>query len=305
MNNHSTGHFPPPKQRGLTVHGALLLVLTVIVTAGFLNLSRAEVGPAFLVSLLVSLAAFAPIPFLAYRAYSLWRADYHIDRDSLAIHWGLRLEDIPLNDIEWIRPAEDLTHPLSLPTFPLPGGLLGLRRHPDLGVVEFLASDAGKLLLVATAKRIFVISPDNPAGLAQTFARATEMGSLAPAEAKSVYPSFVVSQAWESGLARYLWLSALFLNIGLFVWASLIIPGTPRVALGPQFIGSELETVPSSQLIIFPVASLLLAVTGWVAGLYFYRWERERILAFIVWGSSTLTSLLFLLSVLFIVTTPV
>ncbi len=56
---------------------------------------------------------------------------------------------------------------------------------------------------------------------------------------------------------------------------------------------------------IFPVASLLLAVAGWIAGLYFYRWERERTLAFIVWGSSTFTSLLFLLAVLFIITTPV
>ena len=131
------------------------------------------------------------------------------------------------------------------------------------------------------------------------------MGSLQPVEAKSVYPSFVVTQAWESGIARYLWLTALFLNIGLFIWASLIIPTTPRVALGQQFAGSSLETVPSSQLIIFPVASLLLAIIGWIAGLYFYRWDRERVLAFIIWGSSTLTSLLFLLAVLFIITTPV
>ncbi len=299
------GHFPPPKQRGLIIHGLLLLVLAIIAILGFVNLSSAEVGPAFLISLLVSLAAFLPIPFFVYRTYSLWRADYHLDRDSLAINWGLRVEDIPLTDIEWIRPVNDLTHPLSLPSLPLPGGLLGVRRHPDLGVVEFLAADAKKLLLIATAKRVFVISPDNPAALAQTFARATELGSITPTEAKSVYPSFVVTQAWESGLARYLWLSALFLNLGLFIWASLIIPSTPQVALGLQFVGSALETVPSSQLIIFPVASLLLSVAGWIAGLYFYRWERERVLAFIVWGSSTLTSLLFLLAVLFIITTPV
>ncbi len=299
------GHFPPPKRRGLIAHGIIIIVLTVIAFIGFINLSRAEVGPQFLIALLVSLASFTPIPLLVYRAYSLWRADYHMDRDSLAINWGLRVEDIPLSDIEWMRPADDLTRPLALPSFRLPGGLLGVRRHSDLGVVEFLASDAKKLLLVATAKRVFVISPDNPASLTQTFARATELGSLAPVEAKSVYPSFVVTQAWESGLARYLWLTALFLNLGLFVWASLIIPSTPRVALGPQFIGSALETVPSAQLIIFPVASLLLAVSGWIAGLYFYRWDRERILAFIVWGSSTLTSLLFLLAVLFIITTPV
>ena len=299
------GHFPPPKQRGLTIHIIALLTLTAITIFGFIQLSIAEVGARFLLSLLVSLAAFIPIPIFIYRAYSLWRADYHMDRDSLNIKWGLRIEDIPLSDIEWIRPAEDLTKPLALPRLSIPGGLVGLRRHPDLGIVEFLASDAKKLLLIATAKRVFVISPENSAGLAQTFARATELGSLAPVEAKSVYPSFVVTQAWESGLARYLWLSALFLNLGLFIWASLIIPSTPQVALGPQFVGTALEIVPSSQLIIFPVASLLLSIIGWIAGLYFYRWDRERVLAFIVWGSGTLSSLLFLLAVLFIITTPV
>lgn len=301
----NTGFFPPPKQRGLIVHGIVLLVLITAVVVGFLQLSSADVGPGFLTWLLVSLAAFAPIPFFAYRVFALYRAGYIIDRDRFAIHWGLRTEDIPLTDIEWMRPASDLTNPLALPALPLPGALLGIRRHPDLGIVEFIASDAKKLLLVATAKRVFVISPDHPAGLTQTFARFTELGSLAPTEAKSVYPSFIVAQAWESGVARYLWLSALFLNIGLFIWASLIIPATPQVALAAQTLGGALRTVPSSQLIILPVASLLLAVAGWIAGLYFYRWDRERILAFIVWGSSTFTSLLFLLAVLFIVTTPV
>lgn len=299
------GHFPPSKQRGLIIHGIIIAVLTVLASIGFVNLTRTEAGPAFLVSLLISLVAFAPIPFFVYRAYSLFRADYHLDRNSISITWGLRLENIPLTDIEWIRSAEDLTHPISFPALPIPGGLLGIRRHPDLGTIEFLASDSKKLLLVATAKRVFVISPEDAAGFMQTFAHVTELGSIIPADAKSVYPSFIIIQAWQSGLARYLWLTALFLNLGLFIWASIIIPSTPSVAFGPQFAGSPLETVPSTQLIIFPLASLLLSVTGWVAGLYFYRWDKERILAFIVWGSSTLTSLLFLLSVLFVITTPV
>jgi hypothetical protein len=300
-----SGRFPPPKRRGLIVHGAIVLALSIVVAISFIDLTRAEVGPVFLIALLALLASFTPLPFFIYRVYSLARADYHLDRDSLAIHWGLRVENIPLSDIEFIRAAEDLTTPLKLPPLSIPGGLLGARRHPDLGMAEFLASDRKKLLLVATAKRVFVISPDHPIEFTQTFARATELGSLTPTESKSVYPSFVVTQAWQSGIARYLWLTALFLNLGLFVWASLIIPSTPRVALGPQFLGSALETVPSSQLIIFPLASLLLTVTGWIAGLYFYRSETERPLAFIVWGSSMLTGLLFLLAVLFIITTPV
>lgn len=301
----NVGHFPPPKRRGLLIHGSLILILAIIAVTGFVFLSRAEVGPIFLVSLLVSLLSFAPIPFIGYRAYSLWQADYHLDRDSLRLNWGLRVEDIPLSDIEWIRLATDLTHPLDLPRVRAPGALLGMRRHPDLGVVEFLASESKNLLIVATAKHIYAISPDNPAALAQTFARATELGSLTPAEAKSVYPSFVITQAWESGLVRYLWLSGIFVNLGLFVWASLIIPSTPRVALGTQFAQGTLETVPSSQLILLPVASLLLFMVGWLAGLYFYRWEKERALAFVVWASSALTSLLFLMAVMFVVTTPV
>jgi hypothetical protein len=301
----NVGHFPPPKRNGLIIHGIVILVLAIFAVLAFVNLTRADVGPAFLTSLLVALASFTPIPFLVYRAYSLLNADYRLDRDSLAIKWGLRVEDISLTDIEFIRSSDDLTLPLRLPPLPIPGGLLGMRRHPDLGAVEFLASDSKKLLLVATAKRVFVISPENPSGLTQTFARATELGSLFPVESKSVYPSFVVTQAWESGVARYLWLTTLLLNLGLFIWASLIIPTVPIVALGPQLTGSVLEKVPSSQLIIFPVASLLLSVVGWIAGLYFFRWEKERVLAFIVWGSSMLMSLLFLIAVLFIITNPV
>ena len=301
----NVGHFPPPKRRGLIIHSVIILVLAIIATFGFYNLTRADVGPSFLISLFIALVAFAPIPFFIYRAYSLWRADYYIDRDSLALNWGLRVEDIPLTDIEWIRPADDLTRPLVLPPFPLPGALLGLRRHTDLGVIEFLASDAKRLLLVATAKRIFVISPENPASLTQTFARATELGSLTPTEAKSVYPSFVFAQAWENAIVRYLWLSGLFLNLGLFAWVSLIIPSTPRIALGLRIAEGTLESVPSTQLILLPIASLLLFVGGWLAGLYFYRWEKERALAFMVWASGTLTSLLFLIAILFVVTTPV
>jgi len=301
----NVGHFPPPKRRGLLVLTLIILVLASVAAFGFINLSRAPVGPTFLISLLTALLAFTPIPFLGYRIYSLWRADYHLDRDSLALSWGLRVEDVPLSDIEWIRPAADLTRPLSLPSFAIPGALIGMRRHPDLGVVEFLASDAKKLLLVATAKRVFAISPENPVALAQTFARATELGSLTPAEAKSVYPSFVITQAWENWLVRYLWLSGLFLNIGLFVWASLVIPSTPRVAFGLQFTQGRLDTVPSTQLILLPVASLVLFIGGWLAGLYFYRWDKERVLAFVVWASSTLTGLLFLIAMMFIVTTPV
>jgi hypothetical protein len=305
MNNTKVGHFPPAKQFGLIVHSIIILVLAGISTWGFFNLTLAPVGPTFVSYLLVALLAFAPIPFFGYRAYALLRSDYYIDRDSLAILWGLRVEDIPLTDIEWVRPASDLSHPLSLPRFRLPGAVIGTRRHVDLGPVEFIAADAAKLILVATSKRVFAISPKDMASLVRTFARATEMGSLTPAEAKSVYPSFVITQAWESRFARFLWVIGILLNLGLFVWVGLLIPSLSQVSIGFNSFGIPDAPTSSVRLILLPFVSASMFVIGIFAGLYFYRWEMQRPLAFILWISSTLCAVLFLIAVLFLVGAPV
>lgn len=304
MDNTRVGHFPPAKQFGLLLHVMIVIVLGGTSLWGFVNLTNVQMGPLFVTYLLVGILAFAPIPFLGYRAFALLKADYYIDRDSLAILWGLRIEDIPLTDIEWVRPASDLTHPLALPRLRLPGAVLGTRRHPDLGAVEFIASSAKNLILVATSKHVFAISPRDAASLVRTFARATELGSLTPAEAKSVYPSFVITQAWESPVARFLWMSGLLLNLGLVAWVGFLIPALSQVPFGFDTVGVPNVVVPSSQLILLPLISGLLFITGFLAGLYLYRWDKERPLAFIIWISSTLSALLFLLGVLFLVTAP-
>lgn len=305
MNNLKVGHFPPAKRSGVTTHVLVLLALAAASAWGFWNLASAQVGPSYVTYLLIALIAFAPIPVFGYRAYALLRADYFIDRDSLAAIWGLRVEDIPLTDIEWVRPATDLSQPLLLPRFRLPGAVLGTRRHPELGLVEFIASDTKNLILVATSKRIFAISPENPGAMVQTFARAIELGSLTPAEPVSVYPSFIITQAWESPVARFLWTSGLFLNLGLVVWVGILIPSLSQIPFGFDASGIPNETAASAQLILLPLVSTFMYVIGILSGLYFYRWEKQRPLAFIVWVSGTLSAVLFLMAVLFLVTTPV
>ena len=299
------GHYPPPKRFGLLVHTILALLMVGLSGWGIWNLTFATVGPNFVIFLLDALLALVPLPLFLYRAYALTRADYILDRDSLELRWGLRDEDIPLTDIEWLRPASDLTTPLRLPWLPIPGAVLGLRRHPDLGVVEFLAADSRNLLLVATSKRVYAISPTNAARFAQTFARTIEMGSLLPAEAKSVYPSFIFSRAWDNPLARFLWLAGLFLNVGLVIWVMLTIPTLNQVSLGFAPSGAALPPSSASQLILLPIISSFLFLVGLFAGMYFYRWETHRILALLLWASSALSALLFLLAVLFIISTPV
>jgi hypothetical protein len=295
--------FPPPR------HGLRLQATSIIVLATFSSLfallaSHEPIGLRFMVFIMVAALAFFPLPFLVYWLYSLNRAKYSLDRDKLTLTWGLRTEQIPVSEVEWVRPMSTMVTPLPLPIFRLPGAVLGVRNHPDLGVVEFLASDVKALLLVATTKRVFVISPQDPNGFMETIQRSIEMGSLVTISPQSVYLSFTVIQAWESILVRYLWFASLFLNIGLLTWVSMMIPSLGRVPLGFLPSGAPGDAVSGAGLILLPIVSLFFCLAGWLAGLAFYRHPDHRTLAYVLWTSGVLTPVLFLVAVMFIVTAP-
>jgi hypothetical protein len=296
--------FPPPR-RGLTLQVTLIIVAAALAALFAVLASQEPIGLRFTIYILLAAIAFLPLPFLVYRFYSLNRANYSLDRDKLTLTWGLRVEQIPVSEVEWVRPLDALASPLALPFLRLPGSITGFRRHRDIGSVEFLASDAKTLLLVATSKRVYAISPQDTAGFMQSIQRAIEMGGLSPAVPQSVYLTFVVGQAWESMLARYLWLAGLFLNIGLLAWVTLLIPSLGHIPLGFLPSGQVGEPVPGAGLILLPAVSMFFYITGWVAGLIFYRRPDHRPLAHIVWTDGVFSTLLFLVAVMFIVTTPV
>ncbi len=296
--------FPPPRQRGLVIHIALIAFLVITAGVSFWQVFQTPVGVAFAIYVVVFFASAIPLPILAYRLYALGRANYQLDRNTLRLMWGMRVEEIPVSEIEWLRPVHGLVAPLALPLFRLPGSILGLTRQADIGEVEFLASEAGNLLLVATPRRVFAISPENPAAFAAAFQKIIEMGSLTPGKSRSEFPSFVVGRAWESGWVRFLWLAGLFLNLASLVWVSALIPTTQRVPLGFGPGGAPLGAVPAAQLILLPLLSIVLFAIGWLVGVFFYRRADQQILSLTLWASSALTSLFFLLAIYFIVTTP-
>jgi hypothetical protein len=263
--------------------------------------SAIGIGSGLVLWSLGGLVAFIPIPFLVYRIYALRRGDYLLDREVLTIRWGLRSERIPIPEVEWIRAADDLTHPLRFPFFSIPGAILGIRLHPDLGLVEFLAAEARDMLLVSTPQKVFAISPANPLAFTQDFQRTLEKGSLVQANPQSLYPSFVIAQAWQSKLTRALWLSGLLLNIGLLVWVSLLAPGLEFMPFGFLTAGVPKNIVPGVQLFLLPVISILFSAIAWLAGISYFRRPNMRSLALLIWGFSALSSFLFLMAVLYII----
>ncbi len=296
--------FPPPRSRGQTLHTALIAVLIVIGVVFAVLAYRQPIDLLFALYVSIAALVFFLISVLAYRLYALMRANYGLDQDKLILVWGLRVEQISISDIEWVRPLTTLAKPLPLPVFRLPGSILGVRRHPDLGPVEFLASDERSLLLVATPRRIFAISPESPGDFLQHIQRVIEIGSFSPTLSQSLYPSFIVAQAWESSLVRFLWLVGLFLNIGLLAWVSLTTPSLGSISLGFLPSGAPRSPVTGLALILIPIVSAFFYLIGWVAGLVIYRRESQRSMAHVIWAGGVVSALLSLVAVMLIVTAP-
>ena len=244
----------------------------------FLYGLKQQIGGNFILMMMLSLLLFAPLPLILYRMYALARASYRLERDGLRLRWGLRAEDIPLPEVEWVRRASDLPAELPLPRLYWPGALLGAVQVRDLGAVEYMASTTENLLLIATAQRIYAISPENAEEFLRAFQRTFELGSLSPISSASVLPAAYLAQIWSDRLARVILIVGLGLILFLWVGVSLSIPSRQTVSLGYSPGGQPLPGVPAEQMILLPVLAAFVFVIDLAVGLFFYRRDPRLLL---------------------------
>jgi hypothetical protein len=284
--------FYPSRRRGLLFHGVMILVLgaasVLLFVLGLDPQSGLPVRTGGLLLMMLSLVLFAPLVWLAYRAYSLARASYRLERDGLRLRWGLRAEDIPLPEVEWVRRSTDLAASLPLPALRWPGALLGTVNAADLGPVEYLASSAENLVLIATPRRIYAVSPENPEAFLRAFQKTLELGSLSPLEPASVLPAAYLAQIWSEKAPRSLLLVGFALNLLLLVGVSLLISRASGLTTGEE----------GSALLLLPILGAFTYVVDLAVGMFFYRHENQRPIAYLVWASSALTGILLIAAVL-------
>jgi hypothetical protein len=295
-----TNRFTPDQKRGLPFQGGIFLV-TVSFAAAFLYLSSLQSGGfLFVLFMGLGLAACIPLPILAYRTYALWGGYYELTRDGMRLRWGLRIEDLPIGQIEWIRPISDLVVPLPMPRFTWPGAILGSRQVKELGVIEYLASDKEKILLIATPERIYAISPADTDGFIRTFYRLAEMGSLSSYPATSVYPVVLISSVWADRAARALILTGFGLWLAVIFWSILIITSRPEISLGYDLNGVANALVPVIQIILLPVLNAFIYLIDLAGGFYYYRRDPQRPISYLLWTSACVTSFFLLIALLLV-----
>ena len=290
-----------------------MLVLLAASVWGLFRASQADVGLIFLLYMLPALLSLGLVPLFAYRSIALRNAHYVVQRDGIHLVWGLRVEDIPMDKIEWARPSHELSLHPPRPWLYWPGSVLGTRRGADGKKVEYLAASIRRLIVISLPDRSLAISPDDPAAFLQSLQRYMEMGSLTPLPARSVYPSFFMARVWRAQPARYLLLAGLLLNLILLTWVLLIIPARTEVTLG---FGPGREPEPAVQLLLLPIISGFFYLLDAFLGLYLFRRAEGQaanpqtsisvgyfpglILAYLLWGSGALVAGLILAGLFFI-----
>lgn len=283
--------FYPQRRNGFLIQGAFILILTGAGGYFFYAATQDITGLDFLLHMLVSLVFFAPLPLFVYRFYALVNAAYGLGREGLLIRWGLRREDIPLNSIEWIRPASELGFRLLLPWLRLPGAILGIRTVSELGRVEFIASDMKHMLLVATPDKVYAISPQETNQFMAFFRRVNEMGSLATIEPQSVYPKVLIGNVWEDPLARWLIIASFGIGLILLAVTGIAIPGLETI----PWTGGE-GAAPAERLLLLAILDGMIWIFNLFAGIFLYRRGGDLVIgSYFLWGTAGLVGILLLI----------
>lgn len=292
--------FRPPRRSGMLIQIGIILLLVGAGALGLYLASQADIGPVFLVSLLPGFAAVILIPILAYNLYCLRNAQYAIERDGIRLRWGLRVEHIPMSKVKWVMGQSEIAIPLPAPVIRLPGGIVGVRQLHNGPPVEYLASQGRGLVIIGTEERIFAISPEDANGFLYAYQRLTELGSLTPIPARSIFPSFLINRVWGDGPARLIILTSLALSLVLLFWVSLVIPQHAQVHLGFYPDGLPGDLVPAVQLLLLPILNGLIVLVDLIIGFFFYRREETHDLAYLIWGAAAVIPVFFLAGFFFI-----
>jgi hypothetical protein len=294
--------FSPSRKKGLLVMGFSALFMLIASSTAFYLSYTATSGLEVILWIILGTLLVLPVMLLIYRGYALITASYEVKRESLKLKWGLRSEEIPTGDIEWVRPARDLAFPLPLPGGWWPGAILGVKEVEGLGPVEYMAAEATDLLLVAGPDTVFAISPEDENGFMRAFQRASELGSLAAVKPQSVQPAFILGRIWMDHIGRGLILAGIALVIILLTIVTAFIPTLESINFGFTPSGAAtLEPASPERLLLLPVLNALAWLIDLLGGAYFFRNEKLKSLAYLLWGCSPVLGLILIISAFLII----
>jgi hypothetical protein len=281
----------PPILRGLIIGGFLFILFLGGIIFGILQIASGEPNP--LLGAWVSLVVLCSplLLIVTYRIYGLITARYILNRDGFYLRWGLSIEQIPISSIEKMIKGDEIEESIRPPfVFCWPGCIGGQKMVQGLGRIEFFATRPLKEQLVIPLKeRSLIISPPDIEAFHQSFLEAAHLGSLEEIQAISIRPDFFSARLWADRLARIIILSGLILNLSLLGYLGFRIIDLPEsVPFGFDSAGLPDTFVPPAQLLLLPLVGSFYWLADLMVGVWLYRLERDRPIAYVIWFTGTL-----------------
>ncbi|HAF61707.1 MAG TPA: hypothetical protein DCK95_05225 [Anaerolineaceae bacterium] len=271
-----------------TIKNILLLCLFLVgISMGCILVANTLENPGFRILLRIA-AILILIPFLllVMQMVRILRSKYRIDREGLTIQWGYQKMVIPIQEIEWIRPVDQMGYSIPLPTAAKLGIFTGKTYSPELGDILFFATQQQDAFLIGTTQEVIFLSPSDADAFQKGLQESVYLGSITPLERKSISvdsPFITI----RTNLHLYLPIAFSFLlNLGLFVLVGFLANNRETIQVGTVLFES------TSNLVVIPILALLLNILDGILIPFLYKNESLRPYAFLTSYSGLITTLL-------------
>ena len=278
-----------------TRSGFIFLAITIasgIATLTLLNLLLRQSDPANTTSALIGLViALAVTAAALYWTFVTFKLDYHLSRNGLVIRWGLGQLRIPISKIDQVVSGQALSSSPLFRGIKLGGLHVGQGELADYGPLTFRSTaPLAQSLLVVTTNQTYVISPRQPEAFLKALQARRELGP---------------TQQWTVQIRRTWPLNKPLLNDPLTWWllgaASLICLALlgyissrytglpPSLPIHFNSLGHADRIADKNVLYLLPAAGFLVLIVNALLGSLIY--SKEKLAAYLLWGSSVVMQL--------------
>ncbi len=253
----------------------------------FIDRLLVQVEPAraflYLVGLLIALALAG---LGAYWTVVAFRLNYHINRNGLAIQWGLSQQRIPIDKINNIMWGRDVAAPLEFKGFVMDGLHLGWGKLAEYNLLKFrTTAPIYQSLLIVTPRQTYLISPRHPQKFIDAWQARQHLGPTQQwtTSARQQWPLNI--PVLLDPLTWWLLGAAALLTITLLGYISLRYAELPpSLPIHFNNLGRADRIADKITLFIFPAAGATFwAINALLGGLIY---KAEKLGAYLLWGSS-------------------
>jgi len=216
---------------------------------------------------------------------------YYLDRNGLAIQWGLSQHRIPFNTIKTVTPGQDASNTAQFWEINFIGLRFGRGRANDDGPLKFrTTASLSDSLLVTTPNQTYVISPRQPERFLRAWQERQALG-ITQEWSTTVHRSWPLNSPlladrlawWFLGIAVLLWLA-------LAGYLALNYVGLPAsLPIHFNALGRADRITGKETLLILPAAGAMVWLVNALLGELIYH--KDRLATYFLWAGALVMQL--------------